>query len=91
MKGDRTGSPCLCLGQRAALEHTAKTTANGQLACMFWAWVRGYNSSRHQVTILCIHHSQKAKDWIIFIECKEAVKNNEETTLMGGIMDTGVT
>lgn len=33
-------SHCLCPGQRVALEHTAKTTADGKLARMFCACVR---------------------------------------------------
>lgn len=34
----------LFLGQKDALEHTAKTTSNGQLACTFCACLRGNNS-----------------------------------------------
>lgn len=38
----RLTSRHLCIGQKAALERTAKTTAIGQLACTFY--VRGNNS-----------------------------------------------
>ena len=49
----------LCLGQKVALEHTAKTTANRLLARMFCACVRGNNSPYQQVAEVCIRHSKR--------------------------------
>ena len=34
----------LCIGQKVALEQTAKATVDGQLACTFCACMRGNNS-----------------------------------------------
>ena len=49
----------LCLGQKVALEHNAKTTANGQLARTFCACVRGNNSPYQQVAVVCICYSKR--------------------------------
>lgn len=43
-------------------EHTAKTTSDGQLACMFCAYfLRGNNSLCQQAAVVCMRHSKKGK------------------------------
>lgn len=48
-------SQCLRLGQKLALEGSAQTTANGQLACTFYACMTGNNSTYLYVAVVCIH------------------------------------
>lgn len=47
----------LHLSQKVALEHTAKTTGNGQLANTFCTFVRGNDCLYQQVATVYIHHS----------------------------------
>ena len=53
MKADCYIASC-CLSQKAALEHTAKTTPDGQLACMLCTCLRG--NIYHQVAVVCVCH-----------------------------------
>jgi len=60
MKADRIAAWChLCLGQRNTLEHTAKTTANGQRAHTMYSCMRGNNGPYQQVVVVWIHHSER--------------------------------
>lgn len=43
--------------QKDALENTAKTAADGQLALTFYPCVRGSNSAYHWVVVVYIHHT----------------------------------
>ena len=49
----------LHLGQKIIVEHTEKTTANGQLACTFCDCARGNNFPFQQAAIVCIRHSKR--------------------------------
>lgn len=53
------GSRRLRLGIKVALDHTAKTTADDQLAYMFCACVKNNNCLQQQMTVVYIHHSKK--------------------------------
>lgn len=62
MRADRSiASRPLCLGQKAARERTAKTTAGNQLFGMCSACMRGNNSLYYQVAEVCIYHWKKGK------------------------------
>lgn len=43
---------CLCLNQKAAIEHIPKTTADDQVARALCAYMRGNTSPHHQVAVI---------------------------------------
>ncbi len=47
------------LAKNVVLEHTTKTTANGQLAFTFCTCMRWDNSPDQQVAVVCIHYSKR--------------------------------
>lgn len=55
----KAASHHLGLSQKVRLEHTAKSTANGQLAQKCCRCLRGNNSPEQQVAVVCIQYSKK--------------------------------
>ena len=55
----KKSSPRLGLGQKVALEHTAKTTANGRPAPTLRASVTGQISPYQQGAVVCIRPSER--------------------------------